>query len=606
MRIIYPRDLLLLPFHYAEHNGVQNPASNGLLIRLLRTHLRPFLPLLAVVVVLQFVQTMTNLYLPKLNAEIIDKGIAAGDRDRIWSAGAQMLALSAVQIIAMIGAVYFGARVASGLGRNLRAAVFSRVASFSSREVNTFGAPTLITRSSNDVQQVQTVTLMGMNMLVSTPITVIGGVFMALSEDPQLSWLLVVCVPAMVGALGLIVARLIPRFREMQQRIDRINGVLREQLAGMRVVRAFVRETHEAQRFEQANAGVTQTAMQVGRLMAYMFPVVMLVFNASNALVLWFGASRIEDGQMEVGSLVAFLTYLMQILMSVMMATFVSTMIPRAAACADRIVEVLDTESSVVPPANPVTEISALTPLTFDQVEFRYPSADSAILQNVSFTAVPGQTTAIIGPTGTGKTTLVNLVPRLIDATAGAVTIAGVDVRNLSPTLLAETVAIVPQQPYLFSGSVASNLRYGNPSATDDELWDALRIAQAADFVSAMPEGLGAAISQGGTNVSGGQRQRLAIARAFVRQPKIYLFDDAFSALDMATDARLRAALKPAVRDAAVIIVAQRVSTIRDADQIIVMDNGGIVGTGTHESLLASCETYKEIVESQLTSDEAA
>jgi ATP-binding cassette subfamily B protein len=576
------------------------------LIRLLRTYLRPFAPLIVALVVLQFVQTMANLYLPRLNAEIIDKGVAAGDRHRIWTAGLEMLALSAVQIVATIGAVYFGARIASGFGRTMREQVFSRVGSFSSREVNPFGAPTLITRCTNDVQQVQMVVGMSANMLVTAPITVIGGVIMAVSEDAQLSWLLVLCIPLMVGSLGVIVVQLVPKFRSMQKRIDRINGVVREQLAGMRVVRAFVREPHETKRFYDANAEVTTVALQVGRLMAFMFPVVMFVFNASGALVLWFGAHRIADGHMQVGSLIAFLTYLMQILMSVMMATFVSTMIPRAAACADRIGEVLDTSSSVVPPSDPVSTIDVRALLEVDHAEFRYPSADEPILHDITFSVHAGQTTAIIGPTGAGKTTLVNLIPRLMDATDGVVRVDSVDVRALSPSALAERVAIVPQQPYLFSGTVASNLRYGNPAATDEELWDALRIAQAEDFVREMPEGLDAAISQGGTNVSGGQRQRLAIARAIVRKPEIYLFDDAFSALDMATDARLRAALIPSVRDAAVVIVAQRVSTIRTADQIIVLDDGRIAGVGTHDELLRGCETYKEIVESQLTADEAA
>jgi ATP-binding cassette subfamily B multidrug efflux pump len=576
------------------------------LIHLLRTYLRPFAPLLIVVVVLQLVQAMANLYLPRLNAEIIDRGIALGDRHHIWVAGGQMLALSAVQIAAMIAAVYFGARIASSFGRNLRAEVFHRVGSFSSRELNTFGAATLITRSTNDVQQVQMVTQMGMNMLVSAPITLAGGVYMAVREDVHLSWLLLVCIPAMVGSLGFIVARLVPRFREMQGRIDRINGLLREQLTGMRVVRAFVREPHETRRFEKANADVTETAMQVGRLMAYMFPAVMLVFNASGALVLWFGASRVESGDLEVGALIAFLTYLTQILMSVMMATFVSTMIPRAAVCADRITEVLHTSSSVTPPADAVTSVPARAVLRFDDAEFRYPAADSAILQAISFDVQPGRTTAIIGPTGAGKTTLVNLIPRLMDVTGGSVTVGDVDVRLLDPELLAKTVAVVPQQPYLFSGTVASNLRYGNPDATDDDLWHALRIAQAEDFVRAMPDALGAPIAQGGTNVSGGQRQRLAIARAIVRRPEIYVFDDAFSALDMATDARLRAALAAETTEAAVIIVAQRVATIRTAHQIIVLDAGRITGSGTHAELIETCATYREIVESQMSAEEAA
>jgi ATP-binding cassette subfamily B multidrug efflux pump len=577
-----------------------------LLTRLLRRYLRPFTRVLSVVVVLQLVQTMANLSLPRLQAEIIDRGIARGDRDSIWTAGAQMLALTGLQIAAMITAVYFGARIAAGFGRNLRADLFERVGAFSSREINAFGAPTLITRSTNDVQQVQTVTQMGMNMLVSVPITVVGGVYMALREDVRLSWLLLVCIPLMAGALGFIVFRLVPRFREMQARIDRINGVLREQLSGMRVVRAFVREPYETARFEQANADVTSTAMQVGQLMAFMFPVVMLVFNASGALVLWFGASRVESGAIEVGSLIAFLTYLTQILMSVMMATFVSTMIPRASVCADRIGEVLDTVPSVTPPAQPIASVSEHALIEFDSVEFRYPAADSAILHDISFCVRSGETTAVIGATGAGKTTLVHLIPRLMDTTGGTVRVNGVDVRDLEPALLAATVGVVPQLPYLFSGTVASNLRYGNPEASDEQLWSALRIAQADEFVRAMPDGLNAAISQGGTNVSGGQRQRLAIARAIVRQPEIYVFDDAFSALDMATDARLRAALETEMRNTAVLIVAQRVSTIRNADRIIVLDAGRMCGEGTHDELLQTCETYKEIVASQMRAEEAA
>lgn len=577
-----------------------------MLIRLLRVYLRPFTTLLVAVMVLQFVQTLANLYIPRLNADIIDRGIAAGDHHRIWTAGAEMLMLSVLQIFATIAATYFGSLVTAGFGRNLRAAVFHRVGTFSSREVSTFGAPTLITRTTNDVQQVQTVTLMGVNMLVSTPITVVVGVIMAMREDVSLSWLLAVCVPAMVLSLVMIIINLVPRFRAMQVRIDVINGVLREQLTGMRVVRAFVREPHETQRFTQANMEVTTVALQVGRLTAMMFPIILLVFNATNVAVLWFGSHRVSDGGMQVGSLIAFLSYLIQILMSVTMATFVATMIPRAAACADRIGEVLNTSSSVVPPLHPVETTQQHATLEFRQACFQYPAADDAVLQNVSFSVRAGQTTAIIGPTGAGKTTLLNLIPRLIDATNGSVFVDGVDVREISPALLAKTVAIIPQQPYLFSGTVASNLRYGNPNATDDALWEALRLAQAEDFVQAMSEGLNAPISQGGTNVSGGQRQRLAIARAIVRQPEIYLFDDSFSALDMATDTRLRAALLPTITNAAVIIVAQRVSTIRHAAQIIVLDDGVIVGIGTHDELLHTCETYKEIVESQLTSEEAA
>nr|WP_205863486.1 ABC transporter ATP-binding protein [Planosporangium thailandense] len=571
--------------------------------RLLRTYLRPYRRPLAAVVLLQLVGTMASLYLPSLNADIIDKGIAQGDTGYILRTGGWMLLVSAVQIACSITAVYFGARTAMGFGRDVRAAVFRRIGEFSTREVAQFGAPSLITRNTNDVQQVQMLVVLTCTMLVAAPIMCVGGVIMALREDLGLSWLMLVSVPVLVVAIGLIIRRMVPQFRLMQTRIDAVNRVLREQIAGIRVVRAFVREPYEVERFGAANADLTATALRAGRLMALIFPVVMLVLNSSSVAVLWFGASRVDAGQIQIGALTAFLNYLMQILMSVMMATFMLMMVPRAAVCAERIVEVLDTEPSVAPPRHPVTELPDRGVLELRGVQFQYPGAAAPVLRDISFRAGAGRTTAIIGSTGAGKTTLLSLVPRLFDVTGGSVLVDGVDVRELDPDLLWSRIGIVPQKPYLFSGTVASNLRYGNPDATDEELWDCLEIAQAREFVEAMPGGLDAPIAQGGTNVSGGQRQRLAIARALVRQPEIYLFDDSFSALDLATDARLRAALRPVTADAAVVIVAQRVSTILDADQIIVLDAGGVVGTGRHADLLDTCPTYAEIVESQLTAE---
>jgi ATP-binding cassette subfamily B multidrug efflux pump len=576
------------------------------LIRLLRRFLGRYRGPLSVVVVLQLVQTIATLYLPGLNADIIDRGVAVGDTGYIWRTGTVMLAVSLVQVVAAIGAVYYGASAAMAFGRDVRLGVFRQVGSFSARELDTFGAPSLITRTTNDVTQVQMLVLMVCTMFVSAPIMCIGGVLMALRTDGPLSWLLVVSVPVLVVCIGLIVVRLVPQFRALQVRIDALNRVLREQIAGMRVVRAFVREDTERARFAAANSDVTATALTVGRLMALMFPTVMLVLNVSSVAVVWFGSFRVDSGDLQVGDLVAFLQYLMQILISVMMATFLATMIPRAAVCADRIMEVLDTSSTVVPPADPVTEVPRRATVSLRGAEFAYPGALAPVLCDVSLEAEAGRTTAIIGSTGAGKTTLLGLIPRLYDATGGQVLVDGVDVRQLDRDLLARLVAVVPQKPYLFSGTVASNLRYGNPGASDDELWAALRVAQAADFVREMPDGLDTAIAQGGTNVSGGQRQRLAIARALVRRPEIYLFDDSFSALDLATDARLRAALRPWVGDAAVIIVAQRVSTIVGADRIVVLDDGRVVGSGTHEQLLRTCPTYLEIVDSQLTTEATA
>ncbi len=576
-----------------------------MLVRLLRQHLGPYGRALLAVVALQLVGTMASLYLPSLNADIIDNGIARGDTGYIMTTGGWMLAVTLLQVTCSIAAVYWGARTAMGFGRDIRSAVFHRVGEFSAHELNRFGAPSLITRNTNDVQQVQMLVLVSCTMLVAAPIMCVGGVVMALQEDVGLSWLMAVSVPVLIVAIGLVIVRMVPRFRLMQTRIDGINRVLREQITGIRVVRAFVREPVETERFRVANTDVTAVALAAGRLQALIFPIVMLVLNVSSVAVLWFGAARIDAGQMQIGALTAFLAYLLQILMAVMMATFMAIMVPRAAVCADRIMEVLQTRGSVEPPFAPIMAPRADGWLEVDDLTFCYPGAAAPVLRDVSFTALPGQTTAIIGSTGAGKTTLLSMVPRLYDATAGAVRVDGVDVRDIEPDDLWARIGLVPQRPYLFSGTVASNLRYGNPDATDDELWTALEVAQGAEFVRAMPEGLGSPITQGGTNVSGGQRQRLAIARALVRGPEIYLFDDSFSALDLATDARLRAALKPVTADATVVIVAQRVSTIADADQIIVLDDGVIVGKGTHAQLLSTCPTYVEIVESQHAAQEA-
>jgi ATP-binding cassette, subfamily B, multidrug efflux pump len=575
------------------------------LVDVLRRFLRPYSRWLTAVVVLQLIGTVASLYLPTLNADIIDNGIAKGDTGYILGTGGWMLAVTLLQIVCSITAVYFGARTAMSFGRDLRGAIFRRVGTFSAREVALFGAPSLITRNTNDVQQVQMLVVMTCTMMIAAPIMCVGGIIMALRQDIGLSWLLGVSVPVLAIAIGLIIRRMVPQFRLMQTRIDAVNGVLREQISGIRVVRAFVREPVEVKRFGAANAELTSTALRAGRLMAMIFPIVLLVLNVSSVAVLWFGASRVQSGQMQIGSLSAFLAYLLQILMSVMMATFMLMMVPRAAVCADRIQEVLDTESSVVPPVEPVTVVPSRGQVEFRRVQFQYPGAAEPVLRDITLRAGPGQTTAIIGSTGSGKTTLLSLIPRLFDVTGGAVLVDGVDVRELDPDLLGRLIGLVPQTPYLFSGTVASNLRYGNPDASDGQLWEALEVAQARDFVLAMPDGLESRIAQGGTNVSGGQRQRLAIARALVRRPEIYLFDDSFSALDLGTDARLRAALRPATRDAAVIIVAQRISTISDADCIVVLDAGAVVGIGTHDELLATSPTYVEIVESQLSVDAA-
>ena len=570
-----------------------------MLVKLLRSHLARYKWLLVAVMVLQLAQTSASLYLPSLNAHIIDKGIARGDHGYIWRTGSLMLAITFLQIVLAITAVNFGSRAAQGFGRDVRSSLFHRVTQFSAREVGHFGAPSLITRITNDVQQVQMTVQMTCTLLIAAPMTIVGGVIMALREDTGLSWILVVAIPVLVMIVTLVISRMVPQFRVMQERIDGINRVLREQITGMRVVRAFVREPDESERFAQVNETLTDSSLRTGRLQAFFFPTVLVVLNVSSVAAIWIGADRISKGQMTIGAMVAFLSYLAQILMSVMMASFMAVMVPRAAVCAERIQEVLDTSSSVVPAPNPVTEVIGRGSLELHSIGFQYPGAEKAVLQDISFTSRAGQTTAIIGSTGSGKTTLINLIPRLADVTSGAILVDGVDVRDLQPEALWHRIGLVPQKPYLFSGTVASNLRYGKPDATDDELWEAIQVAQATDFVSAMPGGLDARIAQGGSNVSGGQRQRLAIARALVLKPEIYLFDDSFSALDLATDARLRAALVPYTRQSTMIIVAQRVSTIADADQILVLEDGEPVGLGTHDDLVADCPTYAEIVASQ-------
>ncbi|MDA5144689.1 ABC transporter ATP-binding protein [Streptomyces sp. AD681] len=577
-----------------------------MLIRLLRTYLRPYKKAIALLVALQFLQTCASLYLPTLNADIIDDGVVKGDSGYILSYGALMIGISLAQVVCNIGAVFYGARTAAALGRDVRGAVFDRVQSFSAREVGHFGAPSLITRTTNDVQQVQMLALMTFTLMVSAPIMCVGGIVMALGLDVPLSGVLLGVVPVLAICVTLIVRKLRPLFRQMQVRLDTVNRVLREQITGNRVIRAFVRDEYEQQRFRKANTELTDVALGTGNLLALMFPVVMTVVNLSSIAVVWFGAHRIDSGGMQIGDLTAFLAYLMQIVMSVMMATFMFMMVPRAEVCAERIQEVLETESSVVPPVAPVTELRRHGHLEIREAGFRYPGAEEPVLRHIDLVAKPGETTAVIGSTGSGKSTLLGLVPRLFDATDGEVLVNGVDVRTVDPKTLAKVVSLVPQKPYLFAGTVATNLRYGNPDATDEELWHALSVAQAKGFVSELEGGLDAPISQGGTNVSGGQRQRLAIARTLVQRPEIYLFDDSFSALDYATDAALRAELAQETAEATVVIVAQRVATIRDADRIVVLDEGRVVGVGRHHELMAGNETYREIVLSQLTEAEAA
>ncbi len=573
--------------------------------KLLVRYLRPAWPLIIAVVVFQLAQSIASLLLPTLNADIIDNGVVTGDIPYIWQTGGVMLAVSLVQVACAIVAVYFGSRLAMGMGRDVRGDLFHRVVAFSQREVGQFGAPSLITRNSNDVQQVQMLVQVSATLMISAPMLAIGGVIMAVRQDAGLSWLMAVAIPVLLVIVGAIVWRMVPAFTQMQKRIDRVNQIMREQLTGIRVVRAFVREREERARFSAASDEVQETALRAGNLMALMFPAVMLVMNVSSVAVIWFGAFQVQENGVEIGTLFAFLQYLMQILMGVMMATFMFVMIPRAAVCANRIGEVLDTEPSVAAPAVAAPAPVPAGRVEFDAVDFAYPGAEDAVLRDLSFTVEPGTTTAIIGSTGSGKTTLIGLVARLFDVTAGAVRVDGVDVREYDPDELWQRIGLVQQRAFLFSGSIASNLRYGTGEATDAELWDALELAQARDFVEALPEGLEAPIAQGGTNVSGGQRQRLAIARALVKRPELYIFDDSFSALDLGTDAALRRALDRRLPEATRIVVAQRVSTIRHADQIIVLDHGRMVGIGTHDELVETCETYAEIVDSQLAAEAA-
>ena len=577
-----------------------------MLIKLMRTYLRPHQRAIWLVVLLQLVQTTATLFLPTLNANIIDGGVVTGNTGYIMREGGIMLSVTLLQVVCAIAAVYFGARTAMGLGRDVRGAIFDRVQTFSAQEVGKFGAPSLITRTTNDVQQVQMLVLLTFTLMVSAPIMCFGGIILALNQDVPLSSLLLIIVPILIGFVAFQVSRMRPLFRLMQVRIDKVNKVMREQITGIRVIRAFVRDERERERYDVASGELRDVSLAVGKVMAFMFPTVMLVVNVSSVAVLWFGGQRISSGGMQIGALTAFLSYLLQILMAVMMATFMFVMIPRAEVCAERIQEVLETDSSVVVAAEPVTSVAIHGRLELRGIDFHYPGAEAPVLRGIDLVARPGEVTAVIGSTGAGKTTLLNLVPRLFDATGGMVLVDGVDVRQLEPALLSRLVGLVPQKPYLFTGTVASNLRYGNPDATDEQLWRALEVAQAKDFVEEMPDRLDSSISQGGTNVSGGQRQRLAIARLLVHRPEIYLFDDSFSALDYATDAALRAALAHEIADATVVIVAQRVSTIRDADRIVVLDEGRVVGVGNHLELMDANPTYREIVLSQLTEQEAA
>ena len=577
-----------------------------MLLKLIKDYLSPYRRTLTGVVVLQILATMTTLYLPNLNAQIIDNGVAKGDTGYIWQRGGLMLAVSLVQIGCQIWAVYLGSKAAMQFGRDVRGAVFGHVLDFSSREVNAIGAASLITRNTNDVQQVQMLVMMTSNLIVGAPIMMAGGVYMALRQDVGLSWLILVCVALLGVFIMFVISRMHPLFGINQTRLDTLNRVLREQISGIRVIRAFVREPTERERFAQANADLRDVGIRIGTLFAMLFPAVNLIMNVGSVGVMWFGGLRVDGGHMQVGQLIAFLTYLMQILMSVMMATMMGMMAPRAAVSAERILGVLNTPSTVTPAAHPVTDVTEAGHVRFEDVEFSYPGAESPVLSGINLELTPGTTTAIIGSTGSGKTTLVNLIPRLYDPTGGRIMVDGVDSRDLDMDLLWSRIGLVPQAPYLFSGTIRSNLRYGNPDATDDQMWEALAAAQAADVVKAIDGQLDAQISQGGTNVSGGQRQRLSIARALIKKPDIYVFDDAFSALDVTTDARLRSALHKVTGQAAVLMVAQRVSSIREADQIIVLDSGGIVGRGTHQELLATCPTYQEIVDSQLTAEEAA
>lgn len=575
------------------------------LLRLLRTSTRPYLPWVVGVLVFQLLSTIATLFLPSLNARIIDDGVARGDTDFIWRTGALMLAVALGQIVTAVVAVWCGARTAMGVGRDLRRDVYRRVGAFSAREVGAFGAPSLITRNTNDVQQIQMLTLMTLNFMVMAPIMCIGGIVMALREDAGLSWLVWVSIPVMGVLLGVLMAKLMPWFRTMQERLDGINGVLREQITGIRVIRAFVKEPFETQRFRRANQDLTEISLRIGALFVLMFPVVNMIMHGATAAVLWFGGHRVDQGLIQIGALTAFLQYMLQILTSVMMASFMFMMVPRAIVCAERICEVLDTEPSIHPPQHPATAPEPRGRLRFDGVCFRYPGAEEPVLDQIDFAAEPGTTVAVVGATGSGKTTLVSLIPRLFDPVAGRVLLDDVALPDYAPEDLAGRVGLVPQKAFLFSGTVAENLRFGREDATDEELWEALRVAQAEDFVRAMPHGLESSVAQGGTNVSGGQRQRLSIARAIVARPRVYVFDDSFSALDVATDAALRAALRPVTRDATVVAVAQRVSTIADADLILVLEHGRITARGSHDELLETSPTYREIVSSQLTAEQS-
>ena len=577
-----------------------------MLVRLLRRHLQPYTGLLLCVLVLQFAQVMASLYLPTLNADIIDKGVATGDTGYIWRTGAFMLAVSVGQGLCTVAATYLAARAAMSMGRDLRGAVFERVSGFSEREISAFGAGSLITRNTNDVQQVQMLVMMSCTMLVTAPVMAVGGIIMAVTRAPGLSWLIAVSVPVLLVAVGLIVSRMLPLFRSYQDKLDAINRVMREQLTGIRVIRAFVREQAETERFEDANTDIARVGERVGQLFVLLFPLVMLVLDVTIVGVIWFGGHQVGDGDVEVGTLIAFMSYLMQILMGIVMASFMTIMIPRAAVCAERISEVLATPPTITSSPDAVDTFPTPGTVEMRHVTFVYPDADARVLAEVSFTVEPGTTTAIVGSTASGKSTVVRLLARLLEASSGQVLIGGTDVREADPEALWAQLGLVPQQPFLFAGTVASNLRLGREEATDDELWKALEVAQAKDFVSEMDGGLEAAIAQGGTNVSGGQRQRLAIARALVRRPDILIFDDSFSALDVSTDARLREAMGPATAGITKVIVAQRVSTITEADQILVLDGGHLVGSGTHTELLATCPVYREIVTSQLGAEAAA
>ena len=575
-----------------------------MLLRLIRDYAGRYPGWILGTVVLQLAATMTILLLPALNARIIDGGVAQGRTGVIVSTGLVMLGVTLLQAVTAVAAVYCGARVAMGTGRDLRHAVQRRVARFSGREMDRFGTPSLITRGTNDVQQIQMLTLMGLTMMMTAPLMSIGGLAMALRTDPGLSWLVWVAIPLLVVLLLLIMRRLMPLFRSMQGRIDDINGVLREQVVGMRVVRAFVREDHERQRFAGVNDELSGISLRIGQLFVLMFPLIMMILHLATAAVLWFGGHRVDEGLLEVGQMTAFTQYLLQILMALMMGVFMMMMVPRAMVSAERIGEVLRTETSLHEPLQPQAPQRLEGVVEFRDVSYSYPGAEAPVLEGISFTARPGTTTAIIGSTGAGKTTLLHLIPRLDDPTHGQVLLDGAETSRLARSEIVRRVALVPQKPYLFSGTIASNLRFGRPEATDEQLWEALETAQAADFVRRMPEQLETNVSQGGTTVSGGQRQRLSIARALIADPVVHLFDDSFSALDVTTDAALRAALRPVTRDVTQIVVAQRVATVLDADQILVLDDGRITARGTHAELLESSATYREIVDSQLSPED--